>query len=98
MVKSSTSSKPDTKKAESKKGEERLDPSKRGVSKSEEPPTNTVVGFLRETRAELDRVVWPTRAQLISKSTGVLLLVLAFALFIYLIDQLFSWIATQIFS
>jgi len=46
----------------------------------------------------LAKIVWPSRQQLISESVGVLLIVLAFASFIYLVDQLFGWLATQLFS
>nr|WP_279611238.1 preprotein translocase subunit SecE [Thermostichus vulcanus] len=55
------------------------------------------MGFVKETREELGKIVWPSRQQLISESVGVLLIVLAFASFIYLVDQLFSWIAIQLF-
>jgi preprotein translocase subunit SecE len=53
--------------------------------------------FLKETKQELDKVVWPSRQQLISESAAVLLMVVASASLIYLVDALFSWIAQQIF-
>ncbi|MGY3019944.1 preprotein translocase subunit SecE [Thermostichus sp. OS-CIW-17] len=88
VVKSTSSSKADT--------EQRLDPASRGHSSSTE--SKGIPGFLQETRAELAKIVWPSRQQLISESVGVLLIVLAFASFIYLVDQLFGWLATQLFS
>ncbi|MEN9203331.1 MAG: preprotein translocase subunit SecE [Thermostichus sp. DG_1_6_bins_120] len=89
MVKSTPSSKADT--------EKRLDPSNRGKSKGGEEESRGIAGFIKDTREELSKIAWPSRQQLISESVGVLLIVLAFASFIYLIDQLFSWIAIQLF-
>jgi len=90
VVKSTSSSKADT--------EQRLDPASRGHSKDSSTESKGIPGFLQETRAELAKIVWPSRQQLISESVGVLLIVLAFASFIYLVDQLFGWLATQLFS
>lgn len=53
--------------------------------------------FLAETRGELDRVVWPGRSQLIGESISVLLIVVASAILIYLVDALFNWLAGLIF-
>ncbi len=78
--------------------EERLDPARRGQSKDSSPEPKGIAGFLRETRAELAKIAWPSRQQLISESIGVFLIVLVFAAFIYLVDQLFGWVATQLFS
>ncbi len=90
MVKSTPSSKTDT--------EQRLDPSNRGNSKESSAESKGIPGFIKETREELGKIVWPSRQQLISESVGVLLIVLAFASFIYLIDQVFGWVATQLFQ
>ncbi|HIK20051.1 MAG TPA: preprotein translocase subunit SecE [Synechococcus sp. M44_DOE_062] len=90
MVKSTPSSKTDT--------EQRLDPASRGHSKDSSTELKGIPGFIQETRTELGKIVWPSRRQLIGESVGVLLIVLAFASFIYLVDQLFAWIATQLFS
>lgn len=54
-------------------------------------------GFLQETFQELDKVVWPSRQQLIGESISVLLMVVLSAVLIYLIDNLFRWIAGQVF-
>lgn len=54
--------------------------------------------FLRETKEELDKVVWPSRQQLISESAAVLLMVSFSATVIYLIDNFFSWAAKQVFG
>ncbi|MGJ3250354.1 MAG: preprotein translocase subunit SecE [Elainellaceae cyanobacterium] len=55
------------------------------------------VEFLRGTKEELDKVVWPSRQQLISESLAVILMVALSASIIYLADQLFSFGADQVF-
>ena len=54
--------------------------------------------FLRGTKEELNRVVWPSRQQLISESVAVVLMVTLSATLIYLIDNLFGWLAKQVFG
>lgn len=61
-------------------------------------PTGFNLGnFFEETKEELGKVVWPSRQQLISESLAVLLMVTLAATFIYLVDNLFNWAATQVF-
>lgn len=55
------------------------------------------VAFLKGTKEELAKVVWPSRQQLISESAAVILMVSLSATLIYLIDRLFSWASTQVF-
>jgi preprotein translocase subunit SecE len=54
--------------------------------------------FVRETKEEFAKVVWPDRQQLISESAAVILMVALSALSISLIDNLFRWMSTQVFS
>ncbi len=56
-----------------------------------------LVEFLKGTKEELGKVVWPSRKQLISESAGVILMVTLVATIIYLFDNLFIWIAGQVF-
>lgn len=56
-----------------------------------------VTNFLRGTKEEFDKVVWPSRQQLISESVAVLSMVVLSAFLIYLIDGLFAWAARQVF-
>lgn len=53
--------------------------------------------FLQDVRAELKKVIWPTRQQLISESLAVILMVVAATLMIYLVDSLFAWLARRVF-
>ena len=54
--------------------------------------------FFQGTKEELDKVVWPSRQQLVSESIAVLLMVILSAGIIYLVDGLFSWAAAQVFK
>ncbi|MDX2255507.1 MAG: preprotein translocase subunit SecE [Pseudanabaenaceae cyanobacterium bins.39] len=54
--------------------------------------------FLAESKAEFSKIVWPNRQQLISESASVLLMIVAVATFVYLIDALFKAIALQVFQ
>lgn len=56
-----------------------------------------VSAFLKGTREELGKVVWPSRQQLISESAAVILMVSLSATLIYLVDKLFGWMSTQVF-
>lgn len=57
-----------------------------------------LVTFFQGTKEELSKVVWPTRQQLISESAAVLLMVSLSATFVYLIDNIFTWAARQVFG
>jgi len=66
-----------------------------------EMPENTgglnVQNFIQGTKEELEKVVWPSRRQLVSESAAVLLMVTLSASLIYLVDGLFAWAAKQVF-
>jgi preprotein translocase subunit SecE len=53
--------------------------------------------FFQGTKEELEKVVWPSRKQLVSESVAVLLMVTLSAFLIYLVDGLFGWAAKQVF-
>lgn len=57
-----------------------------------------VADFLKGTKEELDKVVWPGRQQLASESVAVILMVTLSAALIYLVDNFFGWAAAQIFN
>lgn len=57
----------------------------------------SVTKFLQGTKEEFDKVVWPSRQQLISESVAVVLMVTLSATIIYLVDNLFGWAAKQVF-
>lgn len=51
---------------------------------------NCVVSFLTDTKAELKKVTWPTKQELISNTIVVLIAVVLCAVLIYVIDTIFS--------
>jgi preprotein translocase subunit SecE len=71
------------------KKEEALQESKSGFN---------IGNFLTETKEELDKVVWPSRQQLISESVAVVLMVTLSATLIYLFDNFFAWAGKQVFG
>ena len=56
-----------------------------------------LTSFFQEAKEELDKVVWPSRQQLISESAAVVLMVILSAIIISSVDRLFSWVAAQVF-
>jgi len=57
----------------------------------------SITNFYQGLKEELDKVVWPSRQQLVSESAAVLLMVTLSASLIYLVDGLFTWAAKQVF-
>ena len=53
--------------------------------------------FVGDTKEELGKVVWPSRQQLLSESTAVILMVILVATVIYLVDNFFSWGSGKVF-
>ena len=60
-------------------------------------PGENLQEFFNETKEELNKVVWPTRQQLISESAAVILMVIVFSAAIYLLDNFLKWVASQVF-
>lgn len=75
-------------------------------STTSQPATSTadaqsgfeLLGFLKGSREELAKIVWPSRQQLIGESVTVILMVTLVATTIYLVDNLFVWLSTKVFS
>jgi preprotein translocase subunit SecE len=55
------------------------------------------VQLVQDSKAELAKVIWPTRPQLISESLQVIAMVSLSATVIYLVNNLFSWAAEIVF-
>ncbi|MGV2830146.1 preprotein translocase subunit SecE [Myxosarcina sp. GI1(2024)] len=56
-----------------------------------------IAQFAVETKQELDKVVWPSRQQLVGESAAVILMVILVSTLIYLINNFFAWGAGKIF-
>lgn len=52
--------------------------------------------LMKESRAEIRRVVWPKRDELIQTTIIVLVLVLIFALILWLLDSGLGWLVSSI--
>ncbi|MFO7630100.1 MAG: preprotein translocase subunit SecE [Prochlorococcaceae cyanobacterium] len=61
---------------------------------SAEEPT----GFVATTLAELRKVVWPNRQQLVSESVAVILMVGLSAAAIAAVDRFYGWVSAQVFG
>jgi len=59
---------------------------------------NAVVRYLRETRAELHKVHWPTRQEAWNMTRIVMLVTITMALFLGLLDYLFAMELTGLIS
>jgi preprotein translocase subunit SecE len=53
---------------------------------------NTIVQPLRESRAEMRKVVWPTREETIRLTVVVILLSAVMSAILFTADALFSWL------
>lgn len=58
---------------------------------------NDGMQFLRGVHREFTKVVWPTKSELIGSTTIVLLLVVFFAVYVGIVDFVFSGLAARIF-
>jgi preprotein translocase subunit SecE len=65
---------------------------------SEDSSSFDLLKFFSESRQELSKIVWPSRQQLIGESVTVILMVTLVATTIYLVDNLFVWLSTRVFS
>lgn len=50
------------------------------------------IEFFKQVRAEAKRVTWPTRPETISSTIAVFIMVVIASIFLFLADQLLSWI------
>jgi preprotein translocase subunit SecE len=55
------------------------------------------IQLVQDSKAELTKVIWPSRQQLISESLAVIAMVSLSATVIYLVNNLFSWAAGKVF-
>jgi len=53
--------------------------------------------FLQDVRSEMSKVSWPTRQELKGQTWIVILVSLFFALFIFVVDHLLSWLVNLIY-
>ena len=56
------------------------------------------VNFLKETKAELKKVTWPSRSEVTSTTIVVIVATVFFGFYLFFMDIIFSWVITQIKS
>jgi preprotein translocase subunit SecE len=56
------------------------------------------INFLKETRAELKKVTWPSRNEVTSTTIVVIIATVFFGFYLFFMDIIFSWVITQIKS
>ncbi|MCJ7611425.1 MAG: preprotein translocase subunit SecE [Candidatus Aminicenantes bacterium] len=52
--------------------------------------------FLKETKAELKKVTWPSRPEVINTTLVVILATFFFGFYLFFMDIIFSWLITQV--
>jgi preprotein translocase subunit SecE len=52
--------------------------------------------FLKEVRAELKKVTWPSRKEVYATTVVVLVAVVFFGFYLFFMDAVFSWVIRQI--
>lgn len=54
--------------------------------------------FLKEVRAEMKKVTWPSKNEVYSTTLVVLIATFFFGFYLYFMDIIFSWVITRIRS
>lgn len=54
------------------------------------------VQFLRQVRAEVNKVSWPTRKETTASSIAVLIMVIISMIFMFFADQFMAWVVRLI--
>jgi len=52
--------------------------------------------FLKETKAELKKVTWPSRNEVTNTTLVVILATFFFGFYLFFMDIVFSWLITQV--
>ncbi|MGQ9494523.1 MAG: preprotein translocase subunit SecE [Anaerolineae bacterium] len=53
---------------------------------------NRIAKYLKEVRAEIRKVTWPSRAEVLRLSTIVIVVLVVMSAFMALVDYAFSWL------
>ncbi len=55
-----------------------------------------IFSFLREVKAELKKVTWPSKNEVYSTTIVVILTTVFFGVYLYFMDLIFSWILNYV--
>jgi preprotein translocase subunit SecE len=61
-------------------------------------PGRRGLGFVRDARVEVRKVVWPTRQETLQTTIAVLFMVLLVAIILWLIDMFLGWGVSQLLA
>ena len=54
--------------------------------------------FIQQTRTEISKITWPSRAETITTTIFVIILVLIAGLFLFAVDQIISYIVERVLA
>ncbi len=54
------------------------------------------ISFLREVRAELKKVTWPSKNEVYSTTVVVVFATIFFGFYLFFMDVVFSWLITKV--
>ena len=54
--------------------------------------------FVKETKAELKKVTWPSRPEVVNTTLVVILATFFFGFYLFFMDIVFSWLISQVKS
>lgn len=57
-----------------------------------------LIPFLKEVKAEIKKVTWPSRNEVYSTTIVVILATIFFGFYLFFMDIIFSWVVAQIKS
>ena len=72
--------------------------SKSSVATTTARDENAIVRYLKETRAELRKVTWPTRQEARTLTTIIVIVTVAMAIFLGALDYIFQIISTGVIT
>jgi preprotein translocase subunit SecE len=52
--------------------------------------------FLKDVRAELRKVTWPSRNEVVNTTVVVIVATVFFGFYLFFMDIIFSWVITQV--
>jgi preprotein translocase subunit SecE len=65
---------------------------------AKKPERTTPALFLRQVIAELRKVIWPTRKELVTYTTVAIVFILVMVGLVTGFDTLFTWVVTKVFG
>jgi len=63
-----------------------------GIISAMSAPGRGFIGFVREARTEVRKVVWPSRKETLQTAAMVIVMVIILSLFLWMIDSILFWL------